>query len=387
MTRALVVQAFSATCMAACLFAQSATWIVDVHNGPGTNFTSLQTAIISAAAGDRLLVRGGNYQPALVDRPLSIVGDGNVVIVGSGGYSPGFLVLPIPEATTLAITGITFAATALTHESLRINAGAGTVILDRVHSTLLTTLSYSEDVRITRSQFDQGFQPFQSSAAMDRCVVGPLERTFSNSGRASLIATSSHLVLNRCQVRGADAYAVNGFLFPATAAIDLSASTMVLCDDGSGSIAAGTGGSTPAVLGSGVLEIDPHAVLVPTGSAPAVSGVVAVTRIRPSLSVDAGSPGGIVEVDLFGPAGDGYLEAIGLATAPWIDPVLQDRLWLQPTLLWDIGTFGASSRAHQQIPLPNSQVLIGVSFTWQAVSFGATSGLALSNPVSYVHPN
>lgn len=386
MTTTRLVSLLPTACLAATLAAQSATWIVDVHNGPGADFTSLQTAIFSVAPGDMLIVRGGNYQPAVVDRPLTIVGDGNVVITGSGGYMPGFMVMPLPAGTTLSMTGITFAALALTNESLRVSAGPGTVILDRVRSALVTNLSTSDDVRITRSQFDHGVGVQSSTAALDRCTIGPRSTASLGALAASLVVTGSHVVLNRCQVHGQDVYVGPGASLPATPGISLSASTLVLCDDGTGAIAPGVGGSQSAITGTGVVELDPHAVLQPTGSAPAIAGPVAVTKVRPSLAVDAGAPGGIVEVDLFGPTGDGYIEAVGLAVAPTIDPALQDLLWVDPLLLWSIGTFGPTGRAMQQIPLPNSPIIVGISFSWQAASFGVVSGLALSNPVSYVHP-
>ena len=41
------------------------TYVVDVNNGPGTNFTTLQTAITTVPAGSTLLVRAGNYFESL----------------------------------------------------------------------------------------------------------------------------------------------------------------------------------------------------------------------------------------------------------------------------------------------------------------------------------
>ncbi|MFO1077589.1 MAG: hypothetical protein U1E73_07670 [Planctomycetota bacterium] len=378
--------ALMAGVFAAALGAQGATWIVDVNNGPGTNFTSLQAAIFTASPGDLLLVRAGTYQPAVLNQPLTIVADHGAAVAGSGAYGPGFEVHSIPAGTTAAIVGLTLAATSLTHESLRIINCQGTVILDRVHSTEYSTVSTADDVRFSRCEFDKGLSPAWSTVALDRCRVSPYPWTV---GPASLRATGSYLRLDRCTVNGRDPASVGpipGLLVPATPAIELTNSTLVLGDDGSGTIAAGAVDPTSAIVGSGTVELDPHVTLVASGGAPLTTGVTVTTRVRPSFAVDAGPPGGVVALDLFGPAGDGYIEAVGLAVTPAIDPVLQDRLWLQPLLLWSLGSFGASGRVVAQVPLPNSPLIVGVSFTWQAASFGAVSGLAVSNPVTYVHP-
>ncbi|MCA8952855.1 MAG: hypothetical protein KDE27_25320 [Planctomycetes bacterium] len=363
--------------------AQGATWIVDANNGPGTHFTSLSAAVFTSAPGDLLLVRSGNYQPVFLDRPLFIVADSGAIVTGSGGYGPGFMVGAMPAGSTTAIVGLTLAATSLTHESLRVMAGPGTVILDRIHSTEYSTLLYSDDVRCSRCEFDRGLTTNVSTAALERCRIGPHPWDIDP---ASLRATGCYLRLERCVVRGRDPQPYFGTTLPATPAIELSATTLVLGDDGSGAIAAGAVGPAAAIVGSGVVEVDPHVTLLPSGGAMSTQGVSVTARVRPSLAVDAGPPGGAVALDLFGPNGDGYLEAVGIAVPPTVSPAVADRLWLQPMLLWSIGTFGPSGRATAQVPLPNLPIIVGVSFTWQAAAFGAVSGLAVSNPVSYVHP-
>ena len=57
-----------------------------------------------------------------------------------------------------------------------------------------------------------------------------------------------------------------------------------------------------------------------------------------------------------------------------------------PALLWATGTFAASSRDLTHIPLPHVAAIVGLTYSWQAVVAGPTTGLAISNCVSYVHP-
>ncbi len=363
-----------------------ATWVVDVQNGPGTHFTSLQSAIFTAAPGDRLLVRAGNYAPAVMDRPLTIVGESmdSVFVTGISGYSPGFVIQALPVGSLAAIEGITFAATGLAPITLDVQSGPGRVILDRVRSTRVTTAAGATDLRCTRCNFLEGLRVNACTGTLDRCAIGA-EPLGSMPGAPGLLAASSQLHLDRCQVVGRDRVQVGLSTYPATAAIQSTASTIVLSGDGTGFIAAGTGGSTPAVQGSGVLAIDPHVVLLPTGTAPATAGVAVTTQARPSLAVDAGPPGGTVDIDLFGTPGHGHVAAVGVAIPPVDVPALGGTLWLDTILFWGIGQFGATGRVLGQVPVPNLSAVVGITFSWQAAEFGPGT-ITLSNAVSYVHP-
>ena len=63
-------------------FAQSVI-VVDASNGPGTNFTSLPTAVAAAGEGDVLIVRPGNYAPTTIDGK-------SLTLVGRPAYSAAF---------------------------------------------------------------------------------------------------------------------------------------------------------------------------------------------------------------------------------------------------------------------------------------------------------
>jgi hypothetical protein len=62
----------------ACPLAGASTWIVDVNNGPGTDFTQISSAIAGVSAGDTLLVRTGSYATFVLDKQLAIVAIGAV---------------------------------------------------------------------------------------------------------------------------------------------------------------------------------------------------------------------------------------------------------------------------------------------------------------------
>jgi hypothetical protein len=340
------------------------TWIVDANSGPGTHFTNLQPAVNAAAAGDRILVRAGVYTPCMIGKALTIVGSPNAVVAGSGGYVPGFLVGGIGAGSVLSIAGLRLATTGISPTSLAIQNCAGTVIFDDVHVTQSTMVLGVADWRCNRCTFDQTIVAGQSICTFDRSTLqGGLYLYYS-----------AHAELNRCTVTGS------------ASAIHLAnGESLVLRDDGSRTIA--TTSSSPAIIGTGLVVIDPHVVLQTAGSTPIAPSLNVVVRAMPSLAIAAGPPGGSVDVDLFGPPGEAFFEFLGFAAAPVLEPLTQDLVWLQPVLLWDLGTFAPSGRHLTQIPLPNVPEIVGITWSWQAVVAGPTTGLALSNCVSYVHPS
>ena len=51
------------------------TIIVDINNGPGTNFTAIQPAIDAAAPGDVIVVRTGAYQAFTLTKGVALVAE------------------------------------------------------------------------------------------------------------------------------------------------------------------------------------------------------------------------------------------------------------------------------------------------------------------------
>src|SRR5262245_63827540 len=62
--------------------AEARTWTV---GGSGADFPLIAPAIAAAAAGDDIRVRGGVYrEDLLIDKPLTIVGEGRPTLYGTG---------------------------------------------------------------------------------------------------------------------------------------------------------------------------------------------------------------------------------------------------------------------------------------------------------------
>ena len=76
--------------------------IVDASGGPGSSFTSIQTAIEDAPAGARIVVRAGVYGGFVVDKNLSIVARSGVTITSGNTNSEAISIDSVPANWTPA---------------------------------------------------------------------------------------------------------------------------------------------------------------------------------------------------------------------------------------------------------------------------------------------
>ena len=127
----------------AAVTASAGTWIVDVNNGPGTNFTDLPPAIAAAAPGDVLLVRGGTYSPFTLSKGLTILGTPGAAPSGSqvGCCTASVFSVPANQVAVIADLRFTWGITVVS---------AGTVVMDGVTSTGIMNVAQSADVRLHR---------------------------------------------------------------------------------------------------------------------------------------------------------------------------------------------------------------------------------------------
>ena len=117
------------------------TWIVDINNGPGTNFTNIQAAIAASAPGDVLIVRAGTYSPFTLSRGLSIIGQGTVTTSGHIFLNA----LPVGEVAILSNVQPFYSPP----EVVQVDGCAGTVLLQNVAALL--RVHNSVDVRVFRA--------------------------------------------------------------------------------------------------------------------------------------------------------------------------------------------------------------------------------------------
>ena len=97
----------SIRCALVCLlaaFSAAQTLIVDINNGPGTNYTSIEAAVAAAPSGAKIVVRPGQYFESSLTisaRSLTILGDGIVELLLPPGVPLRVEALGPPQRVTL----------------------------------------------------------------------------------------------------------------------------------------------------------------------------------------------------------------------------------------------------------------------------------------------
>jgi hypothetical protein len=132
--------------VAAAPLAGATTWIVDVNNGPGTDFTQITAAIAAVSAGDTLLVQPGQYTGFALDKQLSIVGLGT-------GPTNDVLVLDmtlhdLPAGTTTLIANLFENGSG--YGGVVIQNCPGAIVLDDLGTYDLVQVVNCVDVRFRR---------------------------------------------------------------------------------------------------------------------------------------------------------------------------------------------------------------------------------------------
>jgi hypothetical protein len=112
--------------------AHAGTIVVDVNGGPGHHFTDLPPAIAAAQPGDLILVRVGKYSNAVLDKGLTILGEGdalsfsgsarlNSIKISNVGSGPPAVLVNLRTSvavdnveTTVVLEGLASAATQVT---------------------------------------------------------------------------------------------------------------------------------------------------------------------------------------------------------------------------------------------------------------------------------
>jgi hypothetical protein len=254
---------------------------------------------------------------------------------------------------------------------------SGTVLLEELSHGGPVEIRNSDDVRLTRCVLSE-VRFSGASGVMERCTVHG-----SPGQGAPLLVDSSWIVFSRCDLAGGDSLGP----FAPLPAIEVNRGGLILTGDGSGQVAAGQGSMpAPAVSGNGVLVHDPRVALLSAGGAlPVAPAVAHFVRSVPSLQAGGAPVGGTLRVELSAAAGHPYLIVLGQPAVPVPVPALFGSVWLHGAAIAAVGAMPASGLVTLAVPVPASQALIGVPFTWQAVAGNPAGGMTVSNPSTYVH--
>jgi hypothetical protein len=142
-------------------FAAATTWIVDVNNGPGTDFTQISSAIVAVSAGDTLLVRTGSYATFVLDKQLAIVAVGAVSF-------PHATVQNLPAGSTTVLADL------YAFDGFEALDNAGALMLDGIScGNQPVAITNSADVRFRRLNASYGMTCSSSRVEIaDSTIVG-----------------------------------------------------------------------------------------------------------------------------------------------------------------------------------------------------------------------
>jgi pectin methylesterase-like acyl-CoA thioesterase len=162
MKLSLLLAAFLAWCAPAL---SANTWIVDVNNGPGTHFTSLNAAVAAVSPNDTLLILPGTYSRTLCNKPLRMVG------VGTSPLNPVWvstlLLFDLPTNSTTSIANMRFfgPSVCLTAQNCQ-----GSILVDGVTCTGVTVTNCA-DVRFRA--LETYVSCFSTNSRVERAVPAP----------------------------------------------------------------------------------------------------------------------------------------------------------------------------------------------------------------------
>ncbi len=178
-------------------------FIVDVNNGPGTNFTDLPTAAATVPDGATLVVRAGHYQP------FTVWGMG-LKVTGVAGVS-----LSCTLGASLVIAGTQPAQTTLLRNleictPIRLDNCLGAIVIDACRDSLLCPYSFlcpSRGITMTAC----------SNVWLHACAF--IGASFIFGASQCILATDSHLMVSYSDLRGEDMWGGGWFLRPGGSAV------------------------------------------------------------------------------------------------------------------------------------------------------------------------
>lgn len=386
--RALVRLGSSMLAVVGALSAQ--TYVVDAHNGPGTNFTDLPAAIAAVPSGATLHVRAGDYAAFRVSgKSLTIVGHADPM-----GAIPTVYVDVVTTAVTIGALGSSDAVTlsnlaigtkqVLPAVRLDLVDCQGSVVLDDVSmvGTALSDVNITgcSNVHIRRFDADptitQGIAT-SATVTIDRSSVelsalNVRGYTLGGGLPALEVSNGSHVVAVDCDlVGGGGLFATDGgpgALVEGGSTLhmfgNVASGETVACQGGPGFASFG-GGGDGLVLQNGSFARVHGFVLAGGQGSPA--GQPFVVDTSSTLDYDpnditpvgllAGSvqPGASITYSLFAQPGRSAGLLVGLAPQLVMLPAIElGALGLQPIVALPIGTVPASGNLQLPSKVPAS---------------------------------
>lgn len=375
------------------------TFVVDASNGPGTNFTSLPTAVASVPDGATLIVRPGSYSGFLLaGKGLTVLGDGAVIqgfirvtvtAPSQGLVLRGLSWASLPNTTAVQLQGLQGAALL---ENLVVPANTpcpstcpvitgvsavGCAQLYLRDCDVRSTISMASTTAVLESCFVQGENvnaiypgpslgagnPARDALTLSNCdvqIVG--DSRFEggwggNFGLGNIVAGANGIVSGNSALRVLDGEVYAGLQWLAV-------------------------GATILQTGVGALRIAPRVVLDGAFGGPH-TGPGAGSDVMPTLT-GAGAPvGGSLAATVTTEDGDLVILAVGFGAPPILVPGFVDPFWLDSTahLYAAFGVHQTATPIGAAVQVPASPTFRGLRLHWGAACFGPVTGAQATNPV------
>ena len=349
----------------------SQVYVVDSFGGPGSSFTTIDSAVASVPDGAVVRVRAGQYQSFVIDqKSLTVLGEPGAWVTGFQG---SIRVRNLQANQQVTIRGMQVFS-ALGGNAFVLQDNAGTVLLDScvslggsgVGGRLM--VGNCNDVRLA------GCLLWPDTAGSCYCIDSSVR-----IAQSAFVNGASALNFVNCCVELANVSAASGFGSPSMGLANSDVRILAGCMLRSGALA-------PVISGIGNLRLDPSAMLTPFAGNPLFGPSLQVTSlVMPIVAARTEPAGGLASASLIGPAGGIGAVWLGLPALPTMPASFADAIVLQPGSenLQALGVLGPTLTAGYIVPpLP---LLLGMRVTWQGASLDATQGAQISNGVTYVH--
>ncbi|MCA8974943.1 MAG: hypothetical protein KDC98_09485 [Planctomycetes bacterium] len=373
--------------LAPAVICAQATYVVDLANGPGTNFREIAAAAATVPSGSTLRVRAGSYAPATIDRKAL------TVLCDTGTSVAGLIVSNTAAGQAVVVRGLGV------NGAVTISNALGLVHLDGNGATIvhwLPLMIFSSpqvslrdySVAALGSLFGSiACQVTDSTLVAENCVFAggdgfpiPSQLCWGAAG-AGILARLSEVILSHCRVQGGNGGAACGTTYPGAPAIDLDTSALRVVGSPGDLLAGGTNGAQQqsSLLGTGSARLDPRIPL--TGTVPVGNGITWSAVTMADVRSTGAPPGGALAATWSGTAGNVIAIAVGFPGPPVHLPNLVDPIWidLQHVHVVYAGT-GPAAGLTVQVGVPNHPGLIGLAVLWQSAGLGVGSQLEVSNP-------
>ncbi|MCA8952187.1 MAG: hypothetical protein KDE27_21940 [Planctomycetes bacterium] len=359
---------------ASCASAQ--TFIVDVNNGPGTQFTEIVDAVAAVPDGAVLEVRAGQYLPFLIDdKSLSLLGEPGVVV--SATTEPAAIeIRNLASHRGVALRQIGWTAT-FNVGVLNCHDCRGAIVVDRCAGTIGSigarlVASSCDRLALTESTvygflFSPALDLTDTDAVLSGCAIR------ANAAPLRVTRGRVHLSQFRCE---------NTLVLPSAGSLCRLTDCDVVVNGATQFVAPGANPQSIA-SGTGRFVYDPDTQQQNIASPAFASGIQVTVREVPLVTASTAALGGAAIADLTVPSGGlGWLHA-GFLQVPTFFPGIADPCWLGA--MGVLVAAGPAPNVHGSYSVPNAAWLLGVQVTWQGTVLDGAGAIALANPVSYAH--